>query len=137
MTVQEASTTVDVPSGAFRRTAIAAWGVTWIRGHELLLSVRTAQSKYDGDILHIIKQYPGCDEERVLGILRARVPWLGQGTLLDKIFRPSLGTIRAVGRRLESAGKIKTRVDRSEDRRQLLRFYPNNPPWTNLATKMG
>ena len=86
--------------------------------------------KYDEDVLHIIKQYPGCDDAGVLGVLRARVPWFGHGTLFHKIFRPSLGTVHAAGRRLESAGKIKTKV--SEDRR-VLRFYPNNPPWTNLA----
>jgi hypothetical protein len=131
MTLQQASTTVDAPAGALRRTAVAAWGATVTRGQELLLSVRTAQAKYDEDILHIIKQYPGSDDERVLRVLRARVPWLGQGTLLDKIFRPSLRTIHAVGRRLERTGKIKTRRDQSEER-QALCFYPNNPPWANL-----
>src|SRR5690348_417403 len=41
-----------------------------------------AQVKYDGDILHIIKQYPGCDDTRVLAFLRARVHWFGRGTLI-------------------------------------------------------
>jgi len=150
MTLSEASTTVDVSSGASRRTAAAAWGATLARGQELLLTLqhislgppaiagralgpgRTAQVKYDGDILHIIKQYPGCDDVGVLGVLRARVPWFGHGTLLHKIFRPSLSTIHAAGRRLESTGEIKTKVDQLGGR-QVLRFYPNNPPWINLA----
>ena len=152
MTLQEVSTTVDVPRGAFRRTPAAAWGATLARGQELLLSlqqilpgtpatagrtlspVRTAKVKYDGDVLHIIKQYPGCDDARVLGVIRARVPWFGRGTFIGKIFRPSLSSVHAAGHRLEGTGKIKTRVDQSADR-QVLRFYPNNPVWANLGLK--
>ena len=152
MTLQEASPTVDVPSGMLRRTAAAAWGATLTCGQELLLSLQqispsapaiagralspvpTAEVKYDGDVLHIIKQYPGCDDERVLRILRTRVPWFGRGTLIGKIFRPSLGTVHAAGRRLEGTGEIKTRVDRSAGRQEL-RFYPNNPVWADLGLK--
>jgi len=137
MTVQEASTA----GGGVR-----AW--RWV--HELLTSVqpivaeapadagralslvpdRNAQPKYDGDILHIIKQYPGSSDARVLAFLRTRAHWFGRGTLLNKIFRPSLGTIHAAGRRLEAAGMIKTKVDPAEPRR-LLRFYPNNRLWAD------
>src|SRR5262249_40943425 len=134
----------------FRRTAVAAWSTALKCGQELLLTfqqillgapaitgralspTRTAEVKYDGDVLHIIKQYPGCDDERVLGFLRARVPWFGRGPWIDKVFRPSLSTVHAAGHRLGSTGKIKTKVEQSEDR-QVLRFYPNNPPWADLA----
>jgi hypothetical protein len=127
MTLQQASTTVDVPGGVFGRSpAITS---------RVLSPVRTAQAKYDGDVLHITMQYPGCDDGRVLGILRARVVWFGRGTLLDRIFAPSLRTVHAAGRRLESAGKIKSKVDQSEDR-QVLRFYPNNPVWADPTLKM-
>jgi hypothetical protein len=135
MTLQEASTTVDVPRGTFRRTAAAAWDATVTWGQELLgapaLSpAGTVSVKYDDDVLHITLQYPGCDAERMLGILRARVSWFGRGTSIHKIFSPSLRTVQAAARRLESAGKIKTKLDPSEDR-QVLRFYPNNPVWAD------
>jgi hypothetical protein len=91
---------------------------------------RKAQPKYDGDILHIVQQYPGCHDARVLAFLRSRVHWFGRGTLFNKVFRPSLGTVHAAGRRLEIAGMIKTKVDRSEHR-QMLRFYPNNRMWAD------
>jgi hypothetical protein len=87
---------------------------------------RQAPARHDGDILHIIKQYPGCNDAQVLAFLRARVHWFGRGTLIHKVFRPSLRTVRAAGRRLETAGEIK--VDPSQHPR-LLRFYPNNPFW--------
>lgn len=89
---------------------------------------RKALVKYDGDVVHIIKQYPGCSDTQVLAFLCARVHWFGRGTLIDKVFRPALATVHAAGRRLEAAGEIKTKVDPSQDR-QGLRFYPNNPLW--------
>jgi hypothetical protein len=89
---------------------------------------RKGQVKYDGDILHIIEQYPGCDDAHVLAFLCARVHWFGRGTLIHKVFSPSLSTVRAAGRRLEVAGKIKAKVDHSQHH-QLLRFYPNTPVW--------
>jgi len=89
---------------------------------------RKALVKYDGDVLHIIKQYPGCNDASVLAFLRARVPWFGRGTLIHKVCRPSLSTVHAAARRLELAGKIKIKVDRSQQR-QMLVFYPNNPFW--------
>jgi hypothetical protein len=91
---------------------------------------RKARVKYDADVLHIIKQYPGCNDARVLAFLRARVHWFGRGTLIHNVFRPSLSTVHADGRRLEIAGKIKTKVDLSQHRR-MLRFYPNNPLWAD------
>ena len=87
---------------------------------------RRAPPSHDGDILHIIKQYPGCDDTQVLAFLRARVHWFGRGTLIDKVFRPSLRTVHAAARRLEIAGKIKAHPSQHP---QLLRFYPNNPFW--------
>lgn len=98
---------------------------------------RKAPVKYDGDILHIIKQYPGCDEARILAFLRARVHWFGRDTLIHKIFCPSLSTVHAAGRRLESAGMIKIKVDRSEHH-QALRFFPNNRLWadTNIGKQV-
>jgi hypothetical protein len=144
MTLQEASTTVDEPRGAVRRTAAAAWDATVTWGQELLgapavagraLSpARASRVKYDEDVLHITLQYPGCDDERMLGILRTRVSWFGRGTSIHKIFSPSLRTVHAAGRRLESTGKIKTKVEPSDDR-QVLRFYPNNPVWADVAPK--
>jgi hypothetical protein len=89
-------------------------------------SDRQAPAKHDGDILHIIKQYPGCDDAQILAFLRARVHWFGRGTLIHKVFRPSLRTVHAAGRRLEIAGKIK--VNQSQHP-EMLRFYPNNPFW--------
>jgi hypothetical protein len=89
---------------------------------------RKARAKYDGDVLHIIKQYPGCNDASVLAFLRARVHWFGRGTLIHNVCRPSLGTVHAAGRRLELAGNIKIRVDRSQQR-DMLRFYPNSPFW--------
>src|SRR5262249_55930134 len=70
-------------------------------------SDRKARVTYDGDVLHIIKQYPGSSDARVLAFLRARVHWFGRGTLIHNIFRPSLRTVHAAGRRLEIAGEIK------------------------------
>jgi len=95
---------------------------------------RKAVVKYDGDMLHIIKQYPGCSDAQVLAFLRARVHWFGRGTLIDKVFRPALATVHAAGRRLEIAGEIKTKMDRSPSR-QGLRFYPNNPLWPDADTE--
>lgn len=93
-------------------------------------SDRKAQARYDGDVLHIIKQYPGCADAAVLAFLRARVDWFGRGTLIDKFFRPSLGTVHAAGRRLEVAGEIMARVDHAQDQ-QVLRFYPHNRLWAD------
>src|SRR6202012_932312 len=42
---------------------------------------RKARVKYDADVLHIIEQYPGCSDARVLAFLRDRVRWFGRGTL--------------------------------------------------------
>jgi hypothetical protein len=89
---------------------------------------RKARVKYDGDVLHIIKQYPGCADAQVLAFLRARVHWFGRGTFIDKVFRPSLGAVHAAGRRLETAGNIRIEVERSQQG-QALRFFPKNPPW--------
>jgi hypothetical protein len=89
---------------------------------------RNAPARHDGDILHIIKQYPGCNDAQVLAFLRARVHWFGRGTLIDKVFRPSLRTVHTAGRRLETAGEIKIKADESQHP-QMLRFYPNNPFW--------
>ncbi|HEY1543854.1 MAG TPA: hypothetical protein VGG01_15695 [Xanthobacteraceae bacterium] len=90
--------------------------------------------KYDGDILHIIKQYPGCSDTQVLAFLRVRVHWFGRGTLINNVFRPSFATVHAAGRRLESAGEIKTKKDPSLHRPGL-RFYPNNPLWPDTGTE--
>jgi hypothetical protein len=95
-------------------------------------SDRKAQTRYDRDILHIIKQYPGCSDAGVLAFLRARVHWFGRGTLIDKVFRPSLATVHAAGRRLESAGEIMARVERAQAD-QALRFYPNNRLWAGTS----
>ena len=97
-----------------------------------LVPNRKAQARYDGDVLHIIKQYPGSGDARVLAFLRTRVHWFGRGTLLNKLFRPSLRTVHAAGRRLEIAGEIKTEVDRSQHR-TILRFYPNNRLWADIG----
>jgi hypothetical protein len=96
--------------------------------------VKQARAKHDGDILHIIKQYPGCDDACVLAFLRTRVHWFGRGTLIDGVFAPSLGTVHAAGRRLESAGEIKVRAEGAEPR-EALRFYPNNPLWPDTAAE--
>ena len=96
--------------------------------------VKQARATYDGDILHIIKQYPGCDDAYALAFLRARVRWFGRGTLIDGVFRPSLSTVRAAGRRLEIAGEIKVKVERSQQR-EALRFYPNNPLWSDAGAE--
>src|SRR5579871_3206630 len=55
------------------------------------------QTRYDGDILHIVEQYPGCDDARILAFLCARVVWFGRGTLIHKFFSPSLRTVHAAG----------------------------------------
>ena len=89
---------------------------------------KLARANYDGDVLHIIKQYPGCDDAYVLAFLRTRVHWFGRGTLIDGVFRPSLGTVHAAGRRLETAAEIKIKAEPSPHR-EALRFYPNNPLW--------
>lgn len=94
--------------------------------------VTQARARYDGDILHIIKQYPGCDDAYVLGFLRTRVHWFGRGTLIDGVFAPSLGTVHAAGHRLESAGEIKIKAEPSQQR-EALRFYPNNPLWPDAG----
>jgi hypothetical protein len=91
---------------------------------------RKGHVKYDSDVLHIIEQYPGCNDAHVLAFLWERVHWFGRGTLIHKVFRPSLSTVRAAGRRLEVAGKIKTKVDRSQHH-PLLWFRPNTPVWAN------
>jgi len=88
------------------------------------------QVKYDRHVLHIVEQYPGCQEARVLAFLLTRVQWFGRDTLIDRIFRPSLATVRAAGRRLEAAGKIKIAEDKSSQR-ETLRFYPNTPVWAD------
>ncbi len=95
---------------------------------------RKAVLKYDRAILHIIEQYPGCNDAHILAFLRARVHWFGRGTLIHNVFRPSLGTVHAAGRRLEIAGKIMTKLDRSPHG-QALRFYPNNPLWSDPGTE--
>ncbi len=87
--------------------------------------------KYDGDVLHVIKQYPGCSEERVLAFLRARVDWFGRGTLIHKLFRPSLGTVQAAVRRLWIARKIKSSGPPVHGG-NMLRFYPNNSIWPGV-----
>jgi hypothetical protein len=97
-------------------------------------SVKQARVKYDDDILHIIKQYPGGDDAYVLAFLRTRVHWFGRGTLIDKVFRPSLSTVHAAARRLETAGEIKIKAERSQDR-EALRFYPNNPLWPDRGAE--
>ena len=98
-----------------------------------LVPDRKAPVKYDGDVLHIIKQYPGCSDAQVLAFLRARVHWFGRGTLIDKVLRPSLATVHAAGRRLEIGGEIKIKADRSQSG-EGLRFYPNNPLWPDTNT---
>jgi len=85
-------------------------------------------AKHDGAVLHIIQQYPGCDDARVLAFLRTRVHWFGRGTMVDKLFRPSLRTIQAAVHRLEAAGEIKTNAQQSH-RGRMLRFFPNVPIW--------
>ena len=119
---------------SFQQTSV---GAPADRGRALSLAAdRKAQARYDGDILHIIKQYPGSSDARVLAFLRTRVHWFGRGTLFNKLFRPSLRTIEAAGRRLEIAGKIKTKLDRSQGR-QTLRFYPHNRLWADTDGNAG
>jgi hypothetical protein len=50
------------------------------------------------------------------------------------VFRPSLTTVHAAGRRLEVAGEIKIKVERSQQR-EVLRFYPNNPLWPDTGAE--
>ena len=148
MTLREASTAGDASKSAFRGGVVSLR-----RAQELLANFqqiallapptltralgpaagRNTVAKHDGDILHIIKQYPGCSDAQVLAFLRARVHWFGRGTWIGKVFRPSLGTVHAAGRRLDAAGEIKTKVDRSQHH-QALRFYPNTPLWSGTAT---
>jgi hypothetical protein len=89
---------------------------------------RKGPAKYDGAVLHIIQQYPGCNDARILAFLRTRVRWFGRGTMADKLFRPSLRTVQAAVHRLEVAGEIKTNVQQSH-RGHMLRFFPNLPMW--------
>lgn len=104
------------------------------RASDRQAGVKQARARYDGDILHIVKQYPGCDDAYVLAFLRTRVRWFGRGTLIDGVFAPSLSTVHAAGRRLESAGEIKIKAEPSEDR-EALRFYPNNPLWPHAGAE--
>jgi hypothetical protein len=97
---------------------------------------RKWQVKYDRDILHIIEQYPGCNDARILAFLRARVHWFGRGTLIHNVFRPSLSTVHAAGRRLKAAGKIKSKADHSAQHRAL-RFYPNTNVWADTQLRTG
>jgi len=89
---------------------------------------RKSLAQYDGAVLHIIQQYPGCDDARILAFLRTRVDWFGRGTMIDKLFRPSLRTVHAAVHRLEIAGEIKTNAQQSH-RGNMLRFFPNVPIW--------
>jgi hypothetical protein len=98
------------------------------------VGVKQVGGKYDGDIAHIIKQYPGCDDAYVLAFLRTRVHWFGRGTLIDGVLRPSLRTVHAAGRRLEIAGEIKIKAEPSQHR-AALRFYPNNPLWPDTGAE--
>jgi hypothetical protein len=98
------------------------------------VGVKQVGGKYDGDIAHIIKQYPGCDDAYVLAFLRTRVHWFGRGTLIDGVFRPSLRTVHAAGRRLEIAGEIKIKAEPSQQG-EALRFYPNNPLWPDTGAE--
>lgn len=92
------------------------------------LERRKSLAKHDGAVLHIIQQYPGCDDARILAFLRTRVHWFGRGTVADKLFRPSLRTVHAAVHRLEIAGEIKTNAQQSH-RGNMLRFFPNVPIW--------
>jgi hypothetical protein len=89
---------------------------------------RKGLAKHDAAVLHIIRQYPGCNDARILAFLRTRVDWFGRGTMVDKLFRPSLRTVQAAVHRLEVAGEIKTDVQQSH-RGHMLRFFPNVPIW--------
>lgn len=93
---------------------------------------RKSLAQYDGAVLHIIQQYPGCDDARILAFLRTRVDWFGRGTMIDKLFRPSLRTVRAAVHRLEAAGEIKTSVQQSHPG-HVLQFFPNVPIWPGSA----
>ncbi len=109
---------------------IAAWPLAKAGRARSLAPDRKPQVKYDRHVLHIVEQYPGCHDARVLAFLLTRVQWFGRDTLIDRIFRPSLATVRAAGRRLEAAGKIKITADKSSHR-DTLRFYPNNAVWAD------
>jgi hypothetical protein len=85
-------------------------------------------ARHDGAVLHIIQQYPGCNDARILAFLRTRVHWFGRGTMVDKLFQPSLRTVKRAVHRLEVAGEIKTNVQQSHEG-QMLRFFPNVPIW--------
>ena len=89
---------------------------------------RKSAARHDGAVLHIIQQYPGCNDARILAFLRTRVHWFGRGTMVDRLFRPSLRTIRGAVHRLELAGDIKTNVQQSPEGR-LVQFFPNVPIW--------
>jgi hypothetical protein len=54
--------------------------------------------------------------------------------LIDGVFRPSLRTVHAAGRRLEIAGEIKIKAEPSQQR-EALRFYPNNPLWPDTGAE--
>jgi hypothetical protein len=114
-----------------KQVGVTQVGVTQV-GKQV--GVKQAGGKYDGDIAHIIKQYPGCDDAYVLAFLRTRVHWFGRGTLIDGVLRPSLRTVHAAGRRLEIAGEIKIKAEPSQQR-EVLRFYPNNPLWPDTGAE--
>ncbi len=89
---------------------------------------RQSLAKRDGAVLHIIQQYPGCDDARILAFLRTRVHWFGRGTMVDKLFRPSLRTVQAAVHRLKAAGEIKTNMRHAQQGR-VLHHFPNVPIW--------
>jgi hypothetical protein len=150
MTVREASTAGDVASGrAPSRNGARSIRTASRLARELLISFqqvlaappanlpsaripapepRKSLAKCDGAVLHIIQQYPGCNDARILAFLRTRIHWLGRGTMVGKLFRPSLRTIHAAVHRLEVAGEIKTNVQESHRGHTLL-FFPNVPIW--------
>jgi hypothetical protein len=151
MTVREASTAGEVATAVpTRGSSTRGASLQWAQGllasfQQMAVAVpaiggralspapdRKAQANHDADVLHIIKQYPGCDDVRVLAFLRARVHWFGRATLIHNVFAPSLRTVHAAGRRLEIAGEIKTRVDQSQ-KPETLRFYPNNRLWADTS----
>ena len=155
MTVREASTASDVASGrASSRSGARSIRTASTLARGLLISFqqvlfqqvlaappadlprarmpapepRKSLARCDGAVLHIIQQYPGCSDARILAFLRTRIHWFGRGTMVGKLFRPSLRTIHAAVRRLEVAGEIKTNVQESH-RGHTLRFFPNVPIW--------
>jgi len=145
MTVREVPSAGDMASsGASSNSGTASrWARALLTGFQQILAEpaadpraaptsvsepRKSPARCDRAVLHIIQQYPGCNDARILAFLRTRVDWFGRGTMIDRLFRPSRRTVQRAAHRLEVAGEIKTDVQQSHDG-QMLRFFPNVPIW--------